>query len=277
MKVTRLSEHIGAEVTGVDLREPADAETRRALNAAVVEHVALVIREQEFTPEQYLAAVSLFGEPMEQHFTQYALPGCPLVHEVSNKHQDKSGKRVKHGAGWHTDHTNHLRPPKYTSLYAIALPSSGGNTNVVNMRAGYEALPGEIKDRIRRMKTVNVFQGSASATYSGQSADAQAERKPEPVLQPLVRTHPDNGSKALYFHPVKAENIVGMGAVESQALLTDLLERSARPDFIYSHKWRKGDMLIWDNRAAMHRASFDYDPNEYRLLYRVLVRGELPI
>ena len=117
---------------------------------------------------------------------------------------------------------------------------------------------------------------SAAARYSGQSADAQAERKPEPVLQPLVRTNPDNGTKSLYFHPVKTENIVGMGPKESQALLDDLLERSVRDEFIYRHKWRKGDMLLWDNRAAMHRAYFDYDPNEYRLLYRVLVRGEVP-
>ena len=277
MKVTKLSEHIGAEATGIDLREPVDGETRRRLNEAVVEHVALVIRDQNFTPEQYLAAVALFGEPMEQHFTQYALPGCPLVHEVSNRHKDKSGKRVKHGADWHTDHTNHVRPPKYTSLYAVALPSSGGDTAVVNMRAGYEALPDATKQKIAGMKTVNVFQGSASARYSGQSADAQAEQKPAPVLQPLVRTHPDNGTRALYFHPVKAENIVGMGPAESQTLLAGLLEHSVRPDFIYRHQWRKGDMLIWDNRAAMHRAHFDYDPEEYRLLYRVLVRGEVPV
>ena len=276
MNVTRLTPHIGAEVTGIDLRQPVDAETRRSLNAAAVENVALVIRDQDFTPEQYLAAVSLFGEPMEQHFTQYALPGCPLVHEVSNRHKDKSGKRVMHGAGWHTDHTNHVRPPKYTSLYAVALPSSGGDTAVLNMRAGYEALPEEVRQKIQGMKTVNVFQGSASARYSGQSADAQAERKPEPVLQPLVRTNPDNGTRALYFHPVKTENIVGMDAAASQALLDDLLKRAARDEFIYRHKWRKGDMLIWDNRAAMHRAYFDYDPQEYRLLYRVLVRGELP-
>ena len=277
MDITKLGPHIGAEVTGIDLRQAIDAESRRRLNAAVVEHVALVVRDQDFTPDQYLAAVSLFGEPMEQHFTQYALPACPLVHEVSNRHKDKSGKRVKHGAGWHTDHTNHVRPPKYTCLYAVELPSSGGDTAVVNMRAGYEALPEAMRQKIQGMKTVNVFQGSASARYSGQSADAQAERKPEPVLQPLVRTHPDNGKKALYFHPVKAENIVGMGAEESQALLADLLERSVRPEFIYRHKWRKGDMLLWDNRAAMHHAYFDYDPEEYRLLYRVLVRGEVPV
>jgi taurine dioxygenase len=276
MNITRLTRHIGAEVTDIDLRDTIDEKTQRRLNAAVVEHVALVIRNQDFTPEQYLAAVSLFGEPMEQHFTQYALPGCPLVHEVSNRHTDKSGKRVKHGAGWHTDHTNHVRPPKYTCLYAVSLPSSGGDTAVVNMRSGYEALPEEVKRRIDGMKTVNVFQGSASATYSGQSADAQAERKPEPVLQPLVRTNPDNNAKALYFHPVKTENIVGMSATESQALLDDLLARSVREEFVYRHKWRKGDMLLWDNRAAMHRAHFDYDPDEFRLLYRVLVRGEVP-
>lgn len=277
MQITRLAANIGAEVTGIDLRMPVDAETRRRLNAAVVDHVALVIRDQDFTAEQYLAAVSLFGEPMEQHFTQYALPDCPLVHEVSNRHQDKSGKRVKHGAGWHTDHTNHVRPPKYTSLFAVALPSSGGDTAVVNMRAGYDALPDALRQKIRGMKTVNVFQGSASATYSGQSADAQAAQKPAPVLQPLVRINPDNGMKALYFHPVKTENIVGMTAPESQALLNELLEHAIRDEFIYRHRWRKGDMLIWDNRAAMHRAHFDYDPGEFRLLYRVLVRGELPV
>src|SRR5690606_7373631 len=276
MKITRLTTHIGAEVTGIDLRAPLDEATRKRLNEAVVAHVALVIRDQDFTPEQYLAAVSLFGEPMEQHFTQYALPGCPLVHEVSNRHTDKSGKRVKHGAGWHTDHTNHVRPPKYTCLYAVSLPSSGGDTAVVNMRAGYDALPDEIKRRIEGMKTVNVFQGSASATYSGQSADAQAAQKPVPVLQPLVRTNPDNGTRALYFHPVKTENIDGMSPEASQALLDDLLARAVRDEFVYRHEWRKGDVLIWDNRAAMHHAYFDYDPGEYRLLYRVLVRGEVP-
>ena len=187
MKLAKLGPHIGAEVTEIDLRAAVDDKTRRALNAAVVEHVALVIRGQNFTPEQYLSAVALFGEPMEQHFTQYAVPGCPLVHEVSNRHADKSGKRVKHGADWHTDHTNHVRPPKYTSLYAVSLPTSGGDTAVVNMRAGYEALSDEVRQKIQGMKTVNVFQGSASARYSGQSADAQVEKKPEPVLQPLVR------------------------------------------------------------------------------------------
>ena len=275
MKVTRLSPNIGAEVTGIDLRQPVDADTRRRLNEAVVANVALVIRDQTFTPEQYLAAVSLFGEPMEQHFTQYALPECPLVCEVSNRHKDKSGKRVKHGDGWHTDHTNHVRPPKYTCLYAVSLPSSGGDTAVVNMRAGYEALSETTKQKIAGMKTVNVFQGTASRR-SGQSADAQAEKSPEGVLQPLVRTNPDNGTRALYFHPVKAENIVGMGAVESQALLAELLEHAARPEFIYRHKWRVNDMVFWDNRCTMHYALADYDFSVRRHMHRTTVAGDAP-
>ena len=199
MQVTKLSPLIGAEVTGLDLRNPVDADTRRRLNEAVVDNVALVIRDQDFTPEQYLAAVSLFGEPMDQHFTQYALPRCPLVHEVSNRHQDKSGKRVKHGAGWHTDHTNHVRPPKNTSLYAVALPSSGGDTAVVNMRAGYDALPGDIKQKIQGMKTVNVFQGSASATYSGQSADAQVEKSPSPCCSHWCAPIPTTARRRCIF------------------------------------------------------------------------------
>jgi len=276
MQVTKLTQHIGAEVRGIDLRAPVDAETQRALNAAVVENVALVIRDQDLTPEQYLKAITLFGEPMEQHFTQYALPDCPLVHEVSNRHIDKTGKRVRHGEGWHTDHTNHVRPPKYTCLYAVAIPSQGGGTAVVNMRAGYEALPEETKQKIAGMKTVNVFQGSASGKMTGPSLEAQEERKPIPVMQPLVRTNPENGSKALYFHPLKTENIEGMTPQDSQALLDELIKHAVRPEFTYVHKWLKGDVLLWDNRAALHRAMFDYDLSEFRLLYRVLVRGELP-
>jgi taurine dioxygenase len=276
MQVTKLTQHIGAEVRGIDLREPVDPETQRALNAAVVENVALVIRDQDLTPQQYLEAITLFGEPMEQHFTQYALPDCPLVHEVSNRHIDKQGKRVRHGEGWHTDHTNHVRPPKYTCLYAVAIPSQGGGTAVVNMRAGYETLQDDIKQKIADLKTVNVFQGSASGKMSGPSLEAQQERKPVPVLQPLVRTNPENGSKALYFHPLKTENIVGMTPQDTQALLNELLEHAVKPEYTYVHKWCKGDVLLWDNRAALHKAMFDYDPNEFRLLYRVLVRGEVP-
>lgn len=277
MRVTKLSEHIGAEVTQVDLSSPIDAETRRRLNAAVVDHVALVIRDQKLTPAQFLEVVKLFGTPMPQNNPQFAVPDVPLVSRLSNFNQDSTGKRVKVGSSWHTDHTNHEYPPKYTILYAVELPDSGGDTRVCNTRAGYAALPEPLKRRLRGMKTVNVRVGSAvTDAHNTVAIEAQAALKPAPVLQPLVRTNPENGTQALYFNPNKTENVVGMSPEESQVLLHDLISRVLRPEFIYRHRWRLGDVFLWDNRAALHQAGTDYDSAQHRLMYRSLVRGELP-
>jgi taurine dioxygenase len=276
MKVTRLGQHIGAEVTGIDLRGPVDEAARRGLNAAVVENVALVVRDQDFTPEQYLAAVSLFGEPMEQHFHPVRAARLPARARGVEPAQGQDRQAVKHGAGWHTDHTNHRASAEvHVLLRGLRCRPPEATTAVVNMRAGYEALPETLKQKIQGMKTVNVFQGSASATYSGN----QPTRRPSASPSPCCSRSCDESrqrTKALYFHPVKTENIVGMDRAGIAGAAERSLERSVREEFIYRHKWRKGDMLLWDNRAAMHRAHFDYDPSEYRLLYRVLVRGELP-
>ena len=281
MKITKLSEHIGAEVTGIDLTQPVDDDTRRRLNEAVVEHIALVIRDQKFTHRQFLDAASLFGEPMERYFSDYAVPGVPFVHEVSSRHRSKDGTVKKVGPKWHTDHTNQEFPPKYTVLHAVELPRSGGGTSVVNMRACYEKLPDDLKKRVAGMKTVNVMVGSAVQKFENtDSIMLQQRAKPAPILQPLVRTNPENGSKALYFHPNKTENIVGMSPAESQALLDDLLERAVLPEYVYSHQHRLGDMFLWDNRSALHRANYDYDPTDTaypRVLYRCMIRGERPV
>jgi taurine dioxygenase len=105
-------------------------------------------------------------------------------------------------------------------------------------------------------------------------------QQPEPVLQPLVRTNPDNGRKALYFHTSKTENIIGLTPQETQVLFDELLTYALKPEFIYSHTWRLGDMLLWDNRSALHKANYDYDPadvTQHRLLYRIMVKGERPV
>lgn len=278
MKITKLSEYIGAEVTGIDLRQPVDADTQQRLNAALIDNVALVIRDQEFTPQQFEQAVRLFGELMDQDSPQFAVEGAPLLRKVSNRNRDRSGKVIKAGTYYHTDHTNQVIPPKYTTLFAVEIPDRGGNTSVVNMRAGYSALPDDVKKRIDGMKTTNVRLGSAvKHARNPNSVEEQDLLKPTPVLQPLVRTNGDNGTKALYFHPNKVENIVGMTPEKSQDLLEELMLLAVKPEFEYSHKWRRGDMFIWDNRSALHKAHHgDYDPSQHRLLYRALVKGERP-
>ena len=130
MKITKIKEHIGAEVTGIDLREPIDEETRRRLYDAAVDNVALVIRGQKFDAAQYQAAAELFGELMEDQNRRYLVDGLPLVSVLSNRHKDSQGNPAKVGknATWHTDHTNQERPPKFTMLYPVALPEKGGGT-----------------------------------------------------------------------------------------------------------------------------------------------------
>lgn len=279
MRIEKIKEHIGAEVTGIDLREPVNAATRKALNDAVAEHVVMVIRDQRFDAAQYQAAAELFGELMEDQNRRYLVEGLPLVSVLSNRHLDSQGNPAKVGknATWHTDHTNQERPPKFTMLYPVALPDKGGGTSVCNMHAAYEALPQVWKERITNMKTANSL--LSPARYKIANPDILREQqaaKTAPRIQPLVRTHPERGTKAIWFHKGKTENVLGMDPEQTQTFLDELLEIAIRPEFVYVHEYRLGDMLIIDNRSAMHKAGFDYDHSQHRMLYRILVRGDRP-
>ena len=279
MQITKIKEHIGAEVTGIDLREPLDADTRQRLYDAAVDNVALVIRGQRFTPKQYQIAAENFGELMEDQNRRYIVDDVPLVSILDNRAKDSKGNQAKvaKNASWHTDHTNQERPPKFTMLYAVEVPDRGGGTSVCNMHAAYEALPQEWKDRIKDLKTANGLISPARLKDANPDIvrDQQELRVP-PMVHPLVRTHPDRGWKSIWFHKNKTLNIVGMEPDETQQFLAELLDVAMKPEFAYVNYYKPGDMLIIDNRSAMHKAGFDYDHSQRRLLYRILVRGDRP-
>jgi alpha-ketoglutarate-dependent taurine dioxygenase len=280
MRISKLKDHIGAEVTGIDLREPVSDEDRQALYDAAVEHVALVIRDQNFEASDYQKAAELFGALMEDQNRMYLAPGVPMVSVLSNRHKASDGgpAKVAKNASWHTDHTNQELPPKFTSLYAVELPDQGGGTAVVNMRAAYEALPADMRERIIGLKTENTLISSArAATGNPDVVKAREALNGKLVMHPLVRTHPDSGTKAIWFHQNKTETVTGMDPFETQTFLTELLETAIKPEFTYLHEWRLGDMLLIDNRSAMHKAGFDFDHNQHRMLYRILVRGDRPV
>ncbi len=279
MEITPIRPHVGAEVHGVDLSRPVSPETRERLNEALVDHVALVIRNQRFGPAEFLAAVSLFGEPMEDQNRRHVVEDVPLVSVLSNRHTDSRGKpaKVAANATWHTDHTNQACPPKVTCLYPVALPDSGGGTSVCNMRAAWEALPRDWQARIADMQTENTLISSARAATG--NPDVVADQRTAggtPMLHPLVRTHPERGTRAIWFHQNKTERVTGLDPAETQKFLDELLEVAIRTEFTYTHSYRLGDMLLVDNRSAMHRAGFDYDHSQHRMLYRALVRGDRP-
>ena len=157
VKIKKLKEHIGAEVTGIDLRNDIDAETNQRINDALVDHVSLVIRDQKFEPADFQRAISRFGEIMpgnNKNKSLHFVEGFPLMFLLSNRLKDSRGAPAKlaKNTNWHTDNTNHECPPKYTTLYAVELPDKGGITSVVNMQAAYDAMSPEWKDRIDLLK-----------------------------------------------------------------------------------------------------------------------------
>ena len=277
MNITKLSEHTGAEVTGVDLTQPIDADTKARLNQAFVEHSVLVVRDQKMDPHQVLAAVQLFGEVFIQHNTRFALPECPQIHYISNQDKFPDGTRYIPGEGYHTDHSNDARPPKATVLYAVTLPDRGGDTQYVNMHRAYETLPAATQERIADLKAIHVYQNSHSTRKLMGLSEANKERVPNAVLHPIVRTHPETGRKAIYINPIRIEGILGLAHAEALPLLDELLEHAIQPQHQYRHQWRQGDLTMWDNRCLLHKANGDYDMNQLRYLYRVMLKGSVPV
>jgi alpha-ketoglutarate-dependent taurine dioxygenase len=261
LHIEKVKEHIGAIVTGIDLAKPLDAATRKALCDAAVENVVLVIRGQaHLEPAQLQAAGEIFGELMEDQNRRYLVDGFPLISVLDNRHLDSKGQPAKVGANatWHTDHTNQEFPPKFTMLYAVAVPDKGGATSVCNSRAAYEALPAEIKARIDTAKTENTLISTARMkTGNPDIVKTQLESKTPPMVHPLVRTHPETGSRAVWFHKNQTETVTGLSPEETQDFLQDLTDRITQPQFCYAHEYQKGDLLIIDDRASLHKAGFD--------------------
>jgi alpha-ketoglutarate-dependent taurine dioxygenase len=265
LQITPLHPTLGAEVAGVDLGKPIGESTRQALSRALADHLALVFRDQSLTPSQYLDAASVFGPPMEQHYSQHNMPDFPLIGLIWHRNGQQPAER------WHTDHTNRERPPAATILYGVEVPAAGGGTSVASMRAAYVAL-GE--DERRRLDSLTTFNSLESDKTDTRTEDR--DKYGTPIEHPMVRTHPVQGSRAVYFHITKATHIGGMTPEASKAYMSDLIDRMIRPEIVYHHVWRKGDVLVIDDRATMHRAHGDYDRSQSRVLWRIIVEGDRP-
>ncbi len=277
--ITPVKPKIGAIITGVDLTKPLDAETRQALYDAIVDNIAVVFKDQHLDPAQFAAAMEQFGELMPDQIKTNLAPGVPMVSILDNFEKNSKGEQAKvpKNATWHTDHTNKELPPKFTCLYAVAIPSKGGGTSVANMRAAYEALPAERRAQLDGMQTANQRISSARLAFGNPDTVAEQARLAEPLMMhPLVRTHPDTGAKAIWFHQGKTETVTGLDPYQTQDFLKELLQEIITDDVTYTHNWTLGDLLVVDNRAALHKAGSDYDMSEHRKLYRTMVRGDRP-
>jgi taurine dioxygenase len=273
--IAPLMDHTGAEVTGLDFTAPVGGETCATLNKAFAEHHVLVMRGQHFKPDDFIAAVQLFGDLQPHDKKEHHVPGHPDVSYVSND-EFVNGRRIIPGETFHTDHSNHPRPPKATTLFAVELPSSGGDTQYVNMHDAYDDLPEKTKQKIDGLKAVHAYLSKYSPRPLGYLSEESRRNLPPPGVHPLVRTHPENGRKALFLNPVRIESIVGMEDADALKLIDELMQHATQKKYEYRHKWRHGDWVMWDNRSVMHQANPDYDMNERRFLYRLMLKGEVP-
>jgi taurine dioxygenase len=271
-----LTDHIGAEIRGLDLTNRVAPETCAALNRAFADHHVLVIRGQNFTPQQFIAAAQVFGELFQHDKREMHVPGYPQIYYVSNE-QTVPGKRYISGETFHTDHSNHPAPPKATMLFPVSLPSSGGDTQYLDMHKAYDDLPDATKARIDGLKAVHVYLSKYSPRELRPLSEESSRLVPPPGIHPLVRRHPENGRKALYLNPVRIEAIEGMEDEEALDLVAELMEHAIQKKYEYRHQWRYGDFVIWDNRSVIHKANPDYDMNERRYLYRLMLKGEVPV
>jgi taurine dioxygenase len=274
--ITPLTDHTGAEIAGLDFTQPVDIETRGALQRGLADHHVLVVRDQHFTPDQFKAAARLFGELHPHDKKEYHVAGHPDIEYISNE-EIVDGKRIIPGETFHTDHSNHPRPPKATTLFAVELPTSGGDTQYVNMHDAYDDLPEDTKQKIAGLKAVHVYQSKYSPRRLAGLNEESRRSLPPPGVHPLVRTHPENGRKALFLNPVRMESIVGMEDGDALAMIDELMRHATRQKYEYRHRWRLGDWVLWDNRSVMHQANPDYDMNQRRRLYRLMLNGETPV
>ncbi len=275
MKITKISNVMGAEVTGVDLNNLTAAE-RDQLNKAFIDNLLLCVRDQKFADiGAFLDASRNFGEPKIQHMESFRLDDHPEAGVVSSEDRDvKDGKRIIRGTMFHTDESFIAEPPKATVLYAVQVPGKGGATRYVNMRLAYEKLDAKTKAEIDKLTAIHYYGKKRAGRKVPSLTDEQMKTTP-PVAHPVVRTHDETGAKALYVHETMTDYIDGMDSAASEALLRKLYEHSTQNmDLQYHHQWRTGDFVIWDNRATLHAATADYEESEKRLLYRTMIKGK---
>ena len=269
-----MSGTFGVEVTGIDLAKGVSSNEASSLQAALRDRLVMVIKNQSLSPKQYVEGIKVFGDPIHQHLAKLLMEEHPeiavLDSRVANSRAD-DGKIMPIGSkDWHTDHTNHAKPPKMTVLYAVKLPKEGGDTGFANMQAAFAGLEKDEQSHLLSLTTVNVLEQNLSYV------DDKTRQSLPPQKHPFIRTHPETGKKAIYVHPGKLAYFEGMSPSESKNLLNSLLDRVLKPEITYRHKWSMGDLVIWDNRATLHVAHTDYDPNEGRILHRICLEGDVP-
>jgi taurine dioxygenase len=274
LQIRPLSKHIGCEVKGIDLREPVGPTTASAIYHAWLDHAVLLFRDQDLSQEDLIRITGIFGEFAPLGRPAHTLPKgfakiLPNVMLISNirENGETIGALPDGEMLFHHDTIHRDEPHKATLLYSVEIPSYGGDTLFASGTAAYDALDPAMKRKLEGLKAVNYY-----VYNSVKRDDKQAVNAASQAVHPVVRTHEETGRKALYVNRLMSVRIEGVQQAESDATLDFLFDHSEKSEFVYNHVWRKGDLIIWDNRCSSH-ARTDFPSDQRRLLLRTTVRG----
>lgn len=295
--VNRIGKHIGAEISGVDLTQPLSDDTFAQIAKAFFDNEVVFFRNQKITPAQQVEFTRRFGI-LEQHVRKESrLPGHPEILVVSNLLDEQGNAIGAQDAGrfWHSDLSYKKEPSLLSALYAVEVPVKDGkvlgDTSFTSTTAAYEALPDTMKQRLQGLKNVHSYRYYRTKNAQVQKEEAarggrvvqehfptEEQLKSVPDVEaPIVRTHPVTKRKSLFINEAHTSAIVGLPPAESEALKNEICEHTIKPEFQYRHRWQVGDLLLWDNCSALHKANFDYDLPLRRLMYRTTVRGSVAV
>ncbi len=273
LTVQRIAGALGAEIAGVDLREPIDDALMARIRAIWLEHLVIFFRDQALTTGRFLAFAKRIGQVIEYPFVK-GLPDFPEVIPVVKLEHE----RVNFGGLWHSDTTYLDMPPMASMLIALEVPQFGGDTLFANMYAAFEALSPGMQAMLQTLKGVSSSaKADASRTREDRiKTDAREEARKEYVAEhPVVRTHPETGRKALYVNVGHTVRFQDMTEEESAPLLQFLFQHQVRPEFTCRFSWRPGSIALWDNRCAQHNPINDYHGHR-RIMHRVTLAGDRP-
>ena len=277
VSLSPLTETIGIEATGVDLSGPVDDADLAAMQDALHEHLVMVVRDQNLTPQQQVAFGRRFGKPNIYPFVP-GLEEAPEIFEILKTEKDEKN----FGGAWHSDTTYLERPPLATMLYAREVPQVGGDTMYASTYHAYEALSEGMKAMLADLVGINSAALAASGgranlfkSHSGMQSDKMDKAEALVAEHPVVRTHPHTGRKSLYLNKAHTVCFKGWTDAESKPLIDWLAEHIVRPEFTCRMRWEVGTLGIWDNRCTQHYAVNDY-PGQRRRMHRMTIEGEVP-
>jgi len=271
---------VGAEIVGLDLSRPLNDADFARVHQAHLDHHVVVFRDQQITPQQQIDFSRRFGILQIHVLKQFLLANHPEILIVSNIVED--GQPIGLGdAGkyWHSDLSYEELPSLGSMLHAQELPSEGGDTLFADMHLAYDTLPQHLRDAVEGRSAVHNYtarysEGDNAASWRPKLTPEQLAQVVE-VTHPIVRTHPENGRKALFVSEGFTTRIVGLPEDESRALLNEIYAHSVRPEHVYRHQWQPHDLVFWDNRSLIHLAA-GCPPQLRRKLFRTTIQGDAP-